>query len=1356
MKFKLLFLCVFLINQAVASETEIVGSLTGQGDVDSAGSFSYSMNLSLPTSINNFIPQLSINYSGQKQDGSLGVGWFVDGLSSISRCQGIDNDPLRDKTTAEIINYEVSQSGANAKAFEFSDFCLDGKRLILINGQTNSPPEFRLENDDFARITLKTNQKGNIEKFIVNQKDGTVNEYEKTIKINEKNSSNQYVDKISGVDLPYIWGLTKRTDINGNYWTVEYLDSLKTDVLYPKYIKYTGNSNGVQPSNIITFDYINRVDNEKRFNYFDGSTIILDKKLSKISMSVNGVVKGEYNFNYEEVGFRENEEISKVRLKNIKFCSVNGDNKSCVKPTNFIWTSYNRSYIDEPNLLSAGALKSYNNEKVNFIRLNSKKNSKEKNLFALNQDSNNNISIKDYQIVNNLNVLKRQILLSNNIKKLIEWTPLIKDINDDEIDDLIIYGRDINNNISLLEFTSFFDEENNRQFKFYKQIDNILNIDIPLSNSFWVDGDKNGINDLILTYDDVNNNKLSFYVFKMDISGGITQTYKNTISPDSLKSINDLRSKNVPAQLLVGRFSSKEPLTGLLTYNNSTNSNEQRICTFSIIGKNGYINNNSQSCNVSGLYTKENNLGTDWTNQKFLVVDYNQDGYDDLIRIAQVREGSTKEQATKFWDELVPFLSKGDGTFDIQKFTKTEPYFVDTRAWNTTSIGQWSFPVLGDFNQDGLIDYYRYSQQDEKVNFIGFIQESNNKFQSYSYLMDKWAHVTDPSISRLYLSLGLPADISTNPQNTNAYKLNFFSEPSLDYNSTGNPSIAFNIYAIPYSNSTDGYFYSFLAKIKPQQVVDDPKDLLRTVVHGDGNNVGISYSNIISSPDSLIKNTFPIRNFTKPMLVVSSLGYGWRPEGAAPDSELNKILEINQFSYSLPRIDVKNGRNLGFENKTQLKQGNQFLKIDTTYNQVYPFIGMPKSIIIKAALNGPSAGFDTLVSKTTINDTDFVSDSAYPNTQIKFPRIIKSTTENYESGNLISKIANSQTQEKLFGRITESNIITSSPNGAEVYNTTFQATYYPDDLTNWKAGQVKESTSMSSRTGQTTVQKKQAYEYNSRGLLSKQINDPDDISLKIQNDYEYDIYGNLTSATVTGIGNGTDTNIGTRKVTYAYEAGTNHPAGVFKTKETNLLGHENKYTYDAATGRILTHTDVNGLVASTTLDEMGRVIKLITPENIVNTNSYEACKTFDSFGSNTLGCELGEIYKTITSSTGNTPVITFKNAYGQTTRTMTKAYDNTNYIVTRNEYSDTGRLIRSSEPALNNSAYANLQWTTFQYDGLNRLIKTILPGNRISTVEIAGLTTTDTNAKGLKRVEKKNIAGEVVEIIDHDNNSLKY
>ncbi|MFX5009047.1 hypothetical protein ABTB96_19390, partial [Acinetobacter baumannii] len=85
-------------------------------------------------------------------------------------------------------------------------------------------------------------------------------------------------------------------------------------------------------------------------------------------------------------------------------------------------------------------------------------------------------------------------------------------------------------------------------------------------------------------------------------------------------------------------------------------------------------------------------------------------------------------------------------------------------------------------------------------------------------------------------------------------------------------------------------------------------------------------------------------------------------------------------------------RFLGFETKVETLESynktangsdvtNKLVK-ETIFNQNYPYIGMSKSVITKAN--------DALVSKLIVNDTDLVSDSAYPTTKVKFPRIKKS------------------------------------------------------------------------------------------------------------------------------------------------------------------------------------------------------------------------------------------------------------------------------------------------------------------------------------------------------------------------------
>src|SRR5712692_4384881 len=63
-----------------------VGSLPGSWDVSPAGQFTYSIPLDVPTGRAGMQPSLSLQYSSGAGNGLLGVGWWLSGLSSITRC----------------------------------------------------------------------------------------------------------------------------------------------------------------------------------------------------------------------------------------------------------------------------------------------------------------------------------------------------------------------------------------------------------------------------------------------------------------------------------------------------------------------------------------------------------------------------------------------------------------------------------------------------------------------------------------------------------------------------------------------------------------------------------------------------------------------------------------------------------------------------------------------------------------------------------------------------------------------------------------------------------------------------------------------------------------------------------------------------------------------------------------------------------------------------------------------------------------------------------------------------------------------------------------------------------------------
>lgn len=1343
-KYKLLVVSLFLINQAIAAETEIAASLDGNVNVNNLGVLDYSIPIDVPPSLNGFTPKLSLDYSGQSSDGVLGVGWSINGLSAISRCQETD----KAVSLPVLMASESILTTGGKQGFVNSDFCLGGKKLILINPESNDSrqAEFRLENDEFSKITMQLSSNGTItgaatiEKFIVTQKNGSVQEYAKAIKINKKEPSGQYVDaQHFGTTTPYLWGLTSQKDANGNYWNVEYLEDKKTDGLYPKSIKYTGNVNGVAPLNSIDFEYLDRNEFEKKVGYIEGSTLILDKKLSKLNLKVNNTIKEEYRFNYEDIN---DTQANKVRLKSIDFCSVNGTDKACVVPTQLQWSSYGKDKLYSPFKTSTSIIEDLQtNGQIQTARFNNFKNNRYQNLKLL-AIKGNDLRIYD-NAQNSSGTGIDTITLNHSLFGTFkDWLPIIMDVNDDEISDLVIYGKDAANNISLLEYTSSFDATGKRQFSFFKVLQNIINTALPLADYSVRDTNKDGIADLEFKFIDANT--IRFDTVELDGQGNKTNIKSVLANSDSINTLKTKIGPNFKDNLIQGRFRNSDiaPIANFYF----TDSAGFQLCSLS---------NSSGNLRCSNSIIIPGAEGGGYKDYEVSVVDYNKDGLDDIVLSKVERIDVANGTSTRFKEKILPLLSRGNDTYDKQALIETSPYAIDTTGWSTTAWAtNFSRPIFSDFNQDGYVDLYRYTTVDEP-NLIGHLLRYNKTYETFNHSMKGWSEAKSSSEQILYAILGLPGKISSS-----GYNIGFMAEPRLDLNLDGYQDAAFSIIARSKSN-TKAYAYSFASIISkndnPLNVALDQflnlpnsefQDLLSNVDQGDGKKVNIKYKNQVQLPDAIEKKAFPIRTVDAPVLVVDHI-----------TSSLNGTVGSKaSYNFFVPRVDVKQNKYLGFERKNVKTESytkdisgsnvTNTAESDTIFNQSIDFIGMPKSIVNKAN--------DALISKVIITDADFISDSAYPSTKVKFPRIKSTTTELYDLGKFISRSINTNTYEKVFGNLLESTVQTISADGNSTYSTRVNASYTPNDLANWKPGLVAERTVTTSRTGEATIVKKDVLEYDDKQRIKKTIAEPDDLAFKVQTDYQYDAYGNPTKVTISGTGNAADTGIGSKSVTTAYEAGNGYPAGVFKTKESNDLGQQASFAYDAVTGQLLSTTDINGVVSTQNIDGLGRVISSKPAGGAQTDVSYELCKTFVSVGSNSRACETGENYKITTTTALNAPVISYRDATGNVRRTITKAYDNVNDVIVRNEYNANGTLYRSSEPALSNVGYGSLQWTTHEYDTLGRVAKVVAPGNRVTTYQRNGLESSMINAKGQKRTERSNIANETIEIIDHDGNSLKY
>lgn len=137
------------------------GPTRGAASVTNDGAFSYRIPIELPPGRAGLSPDLAIEYNSRNGNGPLGVGWTLDGLSEISRC-----------------NKTAAQDGIpSAISFDDSDaLCLDGVRLLRVSPD-GSPLQFRTETDGFTRVdVLRSDALGPLS-FEVRTRDGLIHTY---------------------------------------------------------------------------------------------------------------------------------------------------------------------------------------------------------------------------------------------------------------------------------------------------------------------------------------------------------------------------------------------------------------------------------------------------------------------------------------------------------------------------------------------------------------------------------------------------------------------------------------------------------------------------------------------------------------------------------------------------------------------------------------------------------------------------------------------------------------------------------------------------------------------------------------------------------------------------------------------------------------------------------------------------------------------------------------------------------------------------------------------------------------------------------------------------------------------------
>ncbi|TXT40776.1 MAG: YD repeat-containing protein, partial [Comamonadaceae bacterium] len=238
-------------------------------------------------------PRLELVYSSQVGNGSLGMGWGLSGLSTISRCA----KERASDGVSESVTYTMSDR-----------YCLNGQHLMLVSGtQGAAGSQYRTEHERFSLITAYGSAGNGPAYFVEKTKSGLTIEY--------GNSADSRIEA-QGKTTPRIWTQNKVSDNKGNYLTVSYTEDSANGDYYASRIDYTGNASAspsLTPGSSVQISYETRPDTET--GYQAGSIIKATKRVSNIKTFDGTSVVKDYRLTYEQ-----STHTQRSRLKTLTEC----------------------------------------------------------------------------------------------------------------------------------------------------------------------------------------------------------------------------------------------------------------------------------------------------------------------------------------------------------------------------------------------------------------------------------------------------------------------------------------------------------------------------------------------------------------------------------------------------------------------------------------------------------------------------------------------------------------------------------------------------------------------------------------------------------------------------------------------------------------------------------------------------------------------------------------------------------------------------------------------------------------------------------------------------------------------------
>ncbi|NOH29412.1 RHS repeat-associated core domain-containing protein [Vibrio mediterranei] len=332
-------LCVMLLSTtlcryALASTDVLTGDFAVAG-----GQVDYRIPIVAATGRADLTPSIALTYSSSRQNGPLGVGWQLQGVSSIYRCPR---------------NLQVDKAWGGVNYDGNDRFCLDGQRLIAIKGAPGaSHTEYRTEIDDYRKIVSYERQGNGPKYFKVFTKEGKVFEYGVT--------ADSRAERPGGA-AAYKWAVNRIHDVNQrNSIHFRYAENQSAGSHRITTITYVGGE--------LRFFYEAR--NDTRFRYLNDNKLTSNVRLRAIeSRSDTKQLLSTYHLTYRYSGATGRSLISAI-----KECA---SSQVCKEPIRFNWLERSKAEL--------GGAKTIFSENVSNIKLYDMEKDGQFEIFSLASD----------------------------------------------------------------------------------------------------------------------------------------------------------------------------------------------------------------------------------------------------------------------------------------------------------------------------------------------------------------------------------------------------------------------------------------------------------------------------------------------------------------------------------------------------------------------------------------------------------------------------------------------------------------------------------------------------------------------------------------------------------------------------------------------------------------------------------------------------------------------------------------------------------------------------------------------------------------------------------------------------------